>query len=160
MRKLLLLPVWVVVLACLAVYSSPFFVPEAHAGEALLGKLVVSDGGTTANRCTGWGAYTGTGSFVVAPLTKVTIQCDAAAYVLTDVAGCDAGNCVYLSANEKFPTSINTSKTLTCKAFNSDGGAAGHSVTYTGGWVAMYPDPAAAAGASTTCKVYSRKGDE
>lgn len=153
------LPGSLLVLTCLAVFVSPF-APLAHAGEALLGKLVVSDGGTTANRCTGWEAYAGAGSFVVTPLTKISIVCDSTAYVLTDVAGCDAGNCVKLAADQFFTTSVNVAKNLTCKAFASDGGVAGHAVTYNGGWVAMSPDPGAGAGAVTTCRVYSRKGDE
>jgi len=151
----------VVLLACFVAFLSPFApVLDAWAGESLLGKLVVNDGGTTTNRCTGWSAYAGAGAFVVSPLSKITIQCDGIADILTDVGGCDAGACLRVVANEKFPTSVNTNKTLTCKAYNSDGGTAGVSVTYTGGWVAMSPDPATAAGVATTCKVYARTGTE
>lgn len=133
----------------------------AWAGESgtatspLLGKLVVSDAGTTTNRCTGWAAYAGGGAFVVPPLAKISVQCDSAAYFLTDVAGCDAGNCVKLAADQFFTSTINGSKTLTCYAFNSDAGIIGVPVTYTGGWVSMAP-----VGASATCRVWSRKGDE
>lgn len=127
----------------------------AWAGEALLGRLVVTDGGTTTNRCTLWHNYAGGSAFVVSPLSKISIQCDGDAYVLTDVAGCDAGQCLKVTSGTIFPTSVNTSKTLTCKAFASDAGTAGHAVTYTGGHVAM-----ACASGPCTCGVYSRKGDE
>lgn len=137
------------------------FVSVAHAGEKYLGSLVVSDGGTVANPCSGWGAYKGdAGAFGLPSLALVTIQCDGIAYVLTDVAGCDAGRCVYLAANTPFPTSVNGAKSLACKAFASDGGVAGHAVTYSGGWLAMSPDYAAGASTVTTCKVFDRSGKE
>jgi hypothetical protein len=133
----------------------------AFAGEVLLGTLIVSDGGTVSNRTTGWTAYacpsnTTGGCFVVQPLSKVSIQCNQAAYVITDLAGADAGTGVRLDADQFFQTSVNTNKTLTGHAYNSDGGTAGHAVTYTGGWVAAAPQ----SGASLSCRVWSRKGDE
>ena len=135
----------------------------AWAGEKLLGKLVVNDGGTTSNRCSGYSGYAATGAFVVPVLAKITIQCDSDAYVLTDAAGCDAGQCIKLTAGTLFPTSVNVSKTLSCGAFNSDGGVAAANslnVSYTGGHVAMSPLESAAAGAITTCRVFSRAGTE
>lgn len=159
MRKLGLLAVLVVGAGWLvASRISPNIegpIRKAHAGEILLGKMVVIDAGTTTNRCTGWSGYSGGGAFTINPKSLISIQCDAAAYVLTDVAGCDAGTCVAVQAGQFFTTSVNASKTLLCKAYNSDGGTAGHAVTYTGGWVAMAP-----AAASATCFVYERNGGE
>ncbi|MEY4955768.1 MAG: hypothetical protein RL409_25 [Gemmatimonadota bacterium] len=140
MRKLGLLTV------CLAA--------SALAGPRLLGVLTVSDGGTTTNRCTGWGAYAGGGAFTINPLSNIMVQCDAPATVLNDVAGCDGGpTCVTLAANQVLWTTINGNKNLTCHAFASDGGTAGHAVTYNGGHFAMYP-LAPADSQVVRCKVY------
>ncbi len=132
---------------------------SAFAGEILLGTLVVTDAGSVTNRTVG-NINSGAGQFVVAPLSKITVQCDQAGLVLTDVAGCDAGNCIRVAADEKFATSINTSKKLSARAWNWDGGAQGSAepvVTYTGGWIAA----AAPAGQAVLyCRVYSRTGTE
>jgi hypothetical protein len=143
---------------CLAVSASPF--ATAFAGESLLGTIIVTDAGTSTNRTTGWGAYAGTGSFVVKPLTKISIQCDQASLVLTDVAGVDAGTGIRVAADQAFPTSVNTNKNLTGYSFNSDGGVAAanrNAVTYNGGWVAVAP---ITGNSISYCRVYSRKGDE
>lgn len=125
----------------------------AWGGERLLGTMIVSDGGSTTNRCTGT-------PFTVNSLSKLSIQCDSTAYVLTDVAGCDGGTCIVVAAAQFLTTSVNQTKTLTCHSLNPDGGVVtGLPVTYNGGWVAMGA-PAAAAAAPVTCRVYERKGDE
>ena len=133
----------------------------ALAGETLLGTLISSDGGVVTNRTTGYTAYacpanTSGGCFVVTPQTKITVQCNQAAYFLTDSASASSTTGLRLSADQMFPSSINTNKTLTAGAYNSDGGSAGVAVTYTGGWVSAQPQ----SGASLTCRVYSRSGTE
>lgn len=133
----------------------------AHGGEVMNstrgGTIAVTDGGTASNRTTGFRGYASTETFVVSPLAKITIQCDQDAYVGTDVAGCDAGQCLELTAGTMFPTQVNGSQTLTGHAWNSDGGGAGHAVAYSGGWVAIAP----VTGASTAvCKVFARSGLE
>lgn len=130
-----------VLAACLAASA-------AWAGEVLLGTLKVTDGGTVANRTTQT-------PFLVPANALLSIQCDVDSYVMTDVANCDAGTCVKLGAGMLLPTSVNSSKTLTGYASNPDGGAA-LAVTYTGGWVASAP----ASGATSTCRVFSRTGQE
>lgn len=120
----------------------------AWAGEVLLGTLKVTDGGTVANRTTGT-------PFLVPSNALLSIQCNEDSYVLTDAAGVDAGTGIKLSAGMLLPTSVNSSKTLTGYASNPDGGAA-VAVTYTGGWVASAP----ASGATSTCRVFSRSGQE
>ncbi len=142
------------VLACL-VFARMEVVPEAAAGERFLGKMEVYDAGTTSNRCTGYVAYASPTAFVVPPKAKISIQCDSASHVLTDVANVDAGRGIALAAGQFFTTSINGAQTLSCRAFNSDGGSAGHIVTYTGSWVTMSADSA-----SATCNVYERDGFE
>lgn len=121
---------------------------SAWAGETLLGTIVVSDGGTASNRTTGT-------TFVVSPLSKISIQCDQAGFVLTDVPGCDAGKCVEVASKQFFATSVNTNKTFTSCAYNADAGCT--AVTYTGGYVAAAP---ASGAASMVCRVFSRNGLE
>ncbi len=134
----------------------------AFAGEVLIGTLIVTDGGQTTNRTVGRLNATGTAlqTFEV-PLAKITIQCDQASQCLTDVQGCDAGVCMRLAADEKFPTSVNTAKTFTAKAWTWDGGsqalASNPTVTYTGGWVSCGP---VTGGEVSYCRVYSRTGNE
>lgn len=134
----------------------------AHAGEQLIGRIVVSDGGTATNRTTNWAAYTcarfteaSGGCFEYSG--KITIQTDEGCYVGTDRAGCDAGTCMKLAVDEKLPTSCSTPKNLTGKAFNSDAGTAGHEVTYYGCWVAVSPP---IGGATCNAKIFSRTGTE
>ncbi len=142
----------------------------AWAGEVLLGVIVVTDGGTGSNRTAGAAAAAPTtfldrtkcnAGFAVNSLDKVTIQTDEGCYVATDVSGCDAGMCLLLAANEKFPTSINTSKTFTAYAYNWDGGSQAVSatcaVTYTGGWISVAPP---VGGAACHAKVFYRTGKE
>ena len=67
---------------------------------------------------------------------RLTIQCDQAAYVLTDVYGVDAGNGIKLAADEKLTTSLNSVNRVV--AVKLDGG------TYTGGIVSVAPLPGSA----------------
>jgi len=129
-------------------WALAFVATTAWAGEVLLGTLRVADGGTTANRTTAT-------PFVVPSNALLSIQCDQASYVMTDVATCDAGVCVYLGANMLLPTKVNGSKTYSYPATNPDGGAA-ITTSYSGGWVASSPG----SGATSVCKVFSRTGQE
>ncbi len=140
----------------------------AWAGESLLGIIMVTDAGTGTNRTAAAAAAAPTtfingskcsAGFEVTPLTKISVQCDEAAFVATDAAGCDAGTCVELAAKQFFTSTVNSSKTLTARAWSWDAGAQSTPcvVTYTGGWVAVSP----VGGASrAVCRVFSRKGDE
>ncbi len=132
----------------------------AIAGEVLIGSLTVTDAGSTTNRTNG-NINSNVGNFVIQPLTLVSIQCDQETLVITDAAGCDAGTCIDLGAKQFLTTSVNTSKTLSARAWNWDAGSQAISalpvVTYTGGWMAI----AAPAGQAVSyCRVFVRKGDE
>ncbi len=158
MRKL---PGLVFLAVCSVVYLTPF-APLAWAGETLMGTINVTDGGTATNRTTGYVAYacpanaTG-GCFEIGTNNKITVQCDQACFIGANVSGCDAGQCLKVAADEKFPTSVSSQAlTLTGRAFNSDGGTAGVAVTYTGGWFAASP----VSGAACVCKVFLRSGTE
>ncbi len=129
----------------------------AFGGERLIGRLLSVDGGTVSNRTTGWGAYTGGGTFVIAPPSKISIQCDQAAYICTDASGCDAGTGAKVATDQLLPTSVDTSRNLSGAAYNSDGGTTGVTVTYSGGWVSCSPD---IGGQVCACKVFSRSGNE
>ena len=76
--------------------------------------------------------------------------------MLTDVAGCDGGTCIVLAANQMLTTTVNGNKNLTCHAYNSDAGTAGHAVTYNGGWVAM----STTSSGRVACRVFERNGLE
>ena len=154
------LPGALLVALCLVVYATPF-VPLAHAGERLLGVLIVSDGGTVANPCTKVGAYkVDAGPFYIAPRSLLSVQCDFAAHFLTDVAGVDAGTGIELAAGQFFTTSVGDGKSFTCKAFASDAGIAGHNITYYGGWVAIGAHASSLNSTITSCRVYDRSGLE
>lgn len=128
------------------------------AGEKLLGTITVTDAGTASNRTTGYRAYATTESFVIAPPSKISIQCDQDSMVGTDVSGCDAGTCVRLAANQLLPTSVDTVRNLSGCAWNSDGGTGCVNVTYSGGWVAV--SVTTDAGNVAVCRVFSRSGME
>ncbi len=139
------------------------FATAAWAGEKLLGKIVVTDAGTQSNRTTGATAYAWAGAFAVAPLSKISIQCDQDSYVGTDVATCSSSTCLRIAAGQLLPTSLGSAVTLTGKGYNSDGGvtsAGAPVVTYTGGWVAVAPWNTDGGGTSSTCYVFSRAGTE
>lgn len=140
---------------------APFF-GVALAGEKLIGTLIVSDGGTVTNRTSGYTNYAcpanTTGGCFLLPVgvsAYISVQCDQASYVLTDVAGCDAGQCLKLAADQLLTTSVNTVKNLSAYVINSDGGAA-LAITYNGGWIASAP----VSGASSVCRVFDRRGNE
>ncbi len=151
---------------------------SAWAGEVLLGVVVVTDAGTGTNFTAGAPAATPTtfiqgnksstlaGCVTGFPIPtgsagKITIQTDEGCLVITDAAGCDAGNCIALTAGQIFPTSVNTDKTLTGYAWNWDGGAATQAaacvVRTTGGWVAVAPP---VGGAACHARIYLRNDKE
>ncbi len=144
----------------------------AWAGESLLGTIINADAGTSSNRsmCASDAGTSGDSNTVGCPTIllpfaipagtsagKITLQCDQAAYVLTDVSGVDAGTGLYVAANEKFPTSVNSAKNLWANALNGDGGSAWVGVQYYGGWVSTAAVPGSAL---SVCRVYSRNGFE
>ncbi len=160
MRKLALL--------CVCVAASVLSgCASAWGGEnPLLGTIVTpADGGTATNRsmCASntSGASTGCGSlasFTIGGLAKLTVQCDEACLIATDVSGVDAGTGLALTAAQIFPTSTNASKALTVNAVNADAGApiAVLASSYWGGWVAVAP-----VGATVChCRVFARAGTE
>lgn len=132
-------------------------ISKVHAGEGgavtgsagLIGMIMVQDGGTISNIDTGYnnGNYPNAAFNLSVANQKLTIQCDQAAYVLTDQNGVDAGNGIKLAADEKLTTSINSIGRTWTKL---DGGS------YTGGIVSIAP----VSGATAICKVWSRTGLE
>lgn len=152
-------------LLAVSVFVVGFLATPAHSGERFLGRLLVIDGGTATNR-TMCASNTGTGTagcststlpFVVPSSTKITIQTDEACLVGTDVAGCDAGTCLYTAAGEKFPTSTGPAVVLVGLAAPGDAGTSGVAVKYTGGWVAIAP----VLGAQVChARVFERSGTE
>ena len=146
MRKNALLAVCVVA----GVVGALAFAPGvARAEGALLGIILVSDGGTVSNVTTGYGSAassSGAQAFIIPTSSKLTIQCDSAAYVETADCGADGGRAMRLTADQLFPTS--TGAALTCR--RADAGS------YTGGVVAVMPS----GGATVKCWVRPRLGTE
>ena len=120
-------------LACIAV--------AAVAGEKPIGKIVSASGADTSNDSTAT-------PFFIAPGAKLTIWCNASAWILTDSnTAADMGTTNWgqpVSANEKFPTSVGTQVKVIGSATAANGGA-----------VVRIVGPAA-----VTCFVSDRKGDE
>lgn len=113
----------------------------AWAGEKLLGIIVVTDGGSGTNYSSGGtanvdgvltsnplnlvnGTRCNTGFEIGAPGTLITIQTDEGCFCGVDVVGCDAGQCLKLAADEKFPTSVKRKITFADPSWNWDGGSA------------------------------------
>lgn len=156
---------WALVLGCafavgqrIGHHVAAGFYGHAHAGEGglaaapgLLGTIRTDDAGTISNIDTGYG--NGLAGAVSVPFSlsvanqRLTIQCDQAAYVLTDVYGVDAGNGLQLAALEKLTTSINSTARTGTKL---DGG------TFTSGLVSIAP----VSGPTAVCKVWTRTGAE
>lgn len=111
----------------------------AIAGERYLGRIISAAGADTSN------ASTATPFFIPSD-AKITIFCNAAAYVITDTrsaAATDGTNGLPVTANEKFPTSTGTQiKVVSATAAN-------------GGAIVRI-----AGAAAVTCWVYERRGNE
>lgn len=109
-----------------------FFAFSADAGERYLGTLT-STGTAVTN------ATTAT-PFVITPVSKLTIQCDAASYIATDATTVTSSNGLKLNADVALPTStggqnpttissvptarvamISSSGTTNCKVFDRSG---------------------------------------
>jgi hypothetical protein len=120
----------------------------ALAGERYLGSIVtntLSDAGLVERTNASTAA-----PFRIAPNAKITIQCDVAVYVITDdTAAVTSARGLYLTANEKFPTSVGTQTTFT-SATMSDGGT-----QVTGGIVRVL-----STSGNATCRVWERRGNE
>lgn len=129
---------------------------NALAEENLVGKIAISDGGSVCNFSTGYLSPDCTlaegncfKSFALpSGNKKITVWCDAAAFVTVSRSGCDAGIGAPLAANEKFPT--DTGKTVFAAKL-PDGG------TYTGAAVCFSP---AVGASSTNCSINFRTGLE
>ena len=79
---------------------------QAFAGERFLGLIVATAGPTTKDNSNT------AAPFVIPPMAKITIQCDATSYVATDVAnGATSANGVKVGVDVAFPTSVSSSKT-------------------------------------------------
>ena len=147
MRKLTLLVVWVA--GVFAVTLAAGGAGVARAEGALLGIILVSDGGTVSNVTTGYGSApstSGAQAFSIPTSSKITVHCNAVAYVETADCGADGGRAMPLAADVLFPTS--TGAAITCR--RADAGS------YTGGVVAVAPQ----SGASVKCWVRPRLGTE
>ncbi len=120
----------------------------ALAGEFYKGTIRVDDAGTMSNFDTGYFDSTApNSSFALKGNSKITLQCDQAAWVTSERKSCDAGNCLKVAADEKFPTSTNA---LTLVSPTMDGGS------YSGGVVGVAP----VSGVVLTCRVFERTGTE
>lgn len=141
-------------------------ITPAWAGDKLIGTILVTDGGTASNRTTGYTAYAcpsnvNGGCFEVGVNNIIDVQCVEDCFVCLDMSGCDAGTGVALGAGMLLPESTaSIAITNTGKAYNSDGGSAGHSVTYTGGWISVSPWNTDAGGTTVHAKVFQRNGRE
>lgn len=109
---------------------------SAFAGERFIAAIVSVAGADTSNISTGT-------PFFIPSAAKITIWCNAAAYVITDTTtAASATTALPLSANEKFPTSTGTQVKATTTA------AAGGAIVRIFGTAAV------------TCYVFERRGDE
>jgi len=116
-----------------------YFAAPAFAGETYLGAIVSVAGADTSNDSTGT-------PFYIPSDAKLTIVCNAAAYVITDSrsAATTAGtNGLPLTSGEKFPTSTGTQVKV-----NSGTAANGGAIVRIAG------------AAAVTCWVYQRRGGE
>ncbi len=113
----------------------------AFAGETYLGALVSAAGADITNDSTAT-------PFYVPSDAKITVVCNAAAYVITDTrsaATTNGTNGLPVSSGEKFPTSTGTQ----VKVSTASGTAAA------GGAIVRI-----AGAAAVTCWVYARRGNE
>lgn len=111
----------------------------AIAGERYLGRIISAAGADTSNDSTAT-------PFLIPSDAKITIFCNASAYVITDsrsAAATDGTNGLPLTANEKFPTSTGT-QVRVVSATAANGGA----IVRIAGTAAV------------TCWVYERRGNE
>lgn len=110
----------------------------AWAGERLLGTLVSAAGADTTNSSTA-------APFAVPFGAKLTVQCNATAYFITDTTtAASSTTAMKLSADEKFPTSTGSSGT-------------GPTATVSGKLSAVLR---VAGPAAVTCLVFTRQGNE
>ena len=135
----------------------------AWAEGKMLGRILASDAGSSNNFNTGYltagcanSAITGAGScdqaFKIPTGTKITIQCDEAAFVNENVAWVDAGNGKALTAAQLYPTS-----TGGAVSYRGLGGRVDDAGVYSGAVVSIAP---AVGASSARCRVYERLGTE
>lgn len=108
----------------------------AFAGEKYLGTIAGTAGPTTKDN-------SNTASpFTIPPLARVTVQCDAAAYIATDVVnGATSSNGVLVQSNTAFPTSVGEGKVVIS--------------SYRSAVISVIGSSGA-----VNCKVFERKGNE
>lgn len=108
---------------------------DAFAGEKYLGTIAGTSGPTAKNN-----SSTAT-PFVIPSMAKITVQCDATAYVATDVVTATATNGVQVNSGTMLPTSVGSnalSVSSTPSAVVSVIGSSG----------------------AVNCKVFERRGNE
>lgn len=107
----------------------------SHADERYLGKIVSGAGADTTNGSTA-------APFIVPTAQPISIQCTAAAYVITDdTTAVDTDRGIHVSANQFLTTKTSTFNTII--------------VTSTVSAIIRIAGPAA-----VTCSVWTRRGDE
>lgn len=114
----------------------------AFAGERYLGTIAGTTGPTSKNN------HNTATPFRIPPLAKVTVQCDAAAYVTTDVITSTSTNGVKVSADTIFPTSVG----VPLDAPSTD---AGVSAITNSAVISVI-----GASGAVNCKVFERRGNE
>lgn len=114
----------------------------AFAGEKFLGTIFVLDAGSVHSAFAEDG-----GGFNMHPRTKITVQCDANTYVCVDRLACTAATGVKVTIDQAFPTTTEGPQTVVNSV---DAGVTRTSV------VSVIP----VTGATSTCRIWSRVGDE
>lgn len=118
-----------------------------EAAEKYLGTVIVTDAGLSSNLLP-----TDGGSFAITPLSLITIQPNAAAYICVDeltsarAPTCSSSIGIKVAADTAFPSSCKPTQPV----FMADGG------TVTGCVVVIQP----VSGASVSASVWERKGNE
>lgn len=108
----------------------------ALAGERLLGTIVATTDKTNDTTAT---------PFFVPSDAKISIQCDASAYILTDTStAVSASNGVLIGSGVLFPTSTGTQVKVS-SGTAANGGAVVRAIAVTG---------------TANCKVFERRGNE
>ena len=122
---------------CACILAAPAF-----AGEKYLGTIAGTTGPTSKNN------HNTATPFKIPPMAKVTVQCDAAAYIATDVITATSTNGVKVSADSAFPTSVG----VNLDAPSTDAGVS----AITNSAVISVIGVSGAA----NCKVFERRGSE
>lgn len=120
------------------------FALVAAAGEKWLGNTYATDAGSANNQWTSPPFNT----FVVPAGSKLTVQCDQASLVMTDVPMVDAGTAIALTAGQSITTSCTS---LSGKSY---------ALQDAGQYSQCLVSSQAASGEASLCKWFSRLGNE